>query len=73
MKPPLHFHLPEFQKALLQSGIREQLIEWLTWNDPNGFYTDADTSSEAHPLLTIEGARAIMRRQTEESEALRLP
>ena len=69
MKPPPLFHLPEFQKALLQSGTRDQLIEWLTWNDPNGFYTDADTVSEASPLLTIERARAIMRRQTEESVA----
>lgn len=31
---------------------RDQLIDWLQWNDPNGAYTDEHARHEQHPPLT---------------------
>ena len=35
---------------------RETLIAWLSWNDPNGAYTDEACVREGEPPLTLEGA-----------------
>lgn len=40
----------------LQSFTREQLIEWLCWNDRNGIYSDADCEIEGIDPLTWEEA-----------------
>lgn len=63
MKQPAVYHLREFQVALLQRGTREQLIEWLVWNDPNGTYTDRDSEADDMKPITIDQARGIMRDQ----------
>lgn len=63
VKPPLIFHDKEHQVRLLLNGTREQLIEWLAWNDPNGTYTDKDSVAEGIAVLTLERAREIMRGQ----------
>jgi hypothetical protein len=51
-----------FPQWLLGNGTREQLIAWLVWNDRNGIYTDRDSEAEGYPPLTLETARAAMRR-----------
>ncbi|MCE9555406.1 MAG: hypothetical protein K8T91_18810 [Planctomycetes bacterium] len=63
MKRPLKYQLIYFQWQLLRDGSRDEIIEWLCWNDPNGCYTDKDSSAEGYPPLTRERAQAIMRRQ----------
>jgi hypothetical protein len=35
---------------------REQLIEWLCWNDPNGVYRDEDSIREGMDVLSFEEA-----------------
>lgn len=35
---------------------REQLIEWLCWNDPNGVYRDEDSIREGMEVLSYEEA-----------------
>lgn len=50
----------DIQVFLLERGTREQLIEWLVWNDGNGVYTDEDSIAEGYTPLTLETARATM-------------
>lgn len=50
----------DFQGWLLAHASREQIIEWLVWNDRNGIYTDQDSVLEGYPHLTLEIARAAM-------------
>lgn len=39
---------------------REELIDWLQWNDPNGIYRDIDSLSEFGSILTkAEGVEII--------------
>lgn len=64
-KPPLQFHDPEYQQALLRDGTREQLIAWLLWNDPNGSYVDRDSQADDQPPLTRAEAQSLMRDQIE--------
>jgi hypothetical protein len=40
----------------LQSFTREQLIEWLCWNDRNGIYTDEDCEEEGIDPMSREYA-----------------
>jgi hypothetical protein len=61
----LYLH-PDFQQWLLACGSREQIIEWLVWNDGNGIYTDEDSQLEGYSLLTLETARAAMNRVLEQ-------
>jgi hypothetical protein len=35
---------------------REELIDWLCWNDPNGIYTDEDSIREGIDVLSFEQA-----------------
>ena len=42
------------------SRTREQLIDWLLWNDPHGVYTDSDCQNEDYPILTLESARLLV-------------
>ena len=51
----------EIQDWLLEHGTREQIIDWLVWNDGNGIYTDEDSTAEGYTPLTLETARATMR------------
>ncbi len=50
----------EFQRWLLAEGSREEIIEWLVWNDGNGVYTDEDSVAEGYEPLTLEHARNLM-------------
>jgi hypothetical protein len=38
---------------------REQCVEFLVWNDPNGIYSDEDCQCEETPPLTQELARLL--------------
>jgi hypothetical protein len=51
---------PVIQQAILSHGTRDEVIQWLTWNDRNGTYTDADSNVESIPPLTLETAREVM-------------
>jgi hypothetical protein len=42
------------------SRTREQLIDWLLWNDPHGVYTDSDCQAEDYPPITLEIARMLV-------------
>ena len=59
---------PEIQDWILQNGSREQIIEWLVWNDANGVYTDEDSNAEGWLPMTLESARETMARAMAESE-----
>lgn len=42
--------------SLSDESTREQLIAWLSWNDPNGSYTDEALAVEDYEPMTTEGA-----------------
>lgn len=47
---------------------REELIDWLCWNDPNGIYRDEDSLNELGNVMTVEEGREIMIRQLSEAQ-----
>ena len=65
MKPPFKFHLQAYQQQLLQTGTRDEIIAWLIWNDPNGYYSDADSAAADRASLKLDQARDILRSQVE--------
>lgn len=69
MRPFADYHNPEVQSRLLESGSREEIIRWLVWNDANGVWTDEDSEAEGWSPITLEAARAAMRRALAESHA----
>ena len=48
---------------ILENGTRNDVINWLCWNDRNGCYRDDDAIAEGQDPLTLEQAREIMRGQ----------
>ena len=42
--------------VLTADSPREDVIGWLTWNDPNGLYTDDALRAEDEDPLTLDGA-----------------
>lgn len=53
------------QTNILTNGTREQVLEWLQWNDANGVYTDEASEAEGLEPLTLDDARNYMRAQME--------
>ena len=51
------------QLDILENGTRNDVINWLCWNDRNGCYRDDDAIAEGYDPLTLEQAREIMRGQ----------
>ena len=49
----------EIQRWLLAEGSREEIIEWLVWNDGNGVHTGEDSAAEGYEPLTLGNARKI--------------
>ncbi|TXE08662.1 hypothetical protein ES711_09195 [Gelidibacter salicanalis] len=47
----------------LNSWSREDLIEWLVWNDRNGVYRDEESLSEMGNILEKDEAISIITRQ----------
>ena len=58
-------HDPFMQLDILESGSRDDIIDWLVWNDSNGVYIDSDCDAEGMPRLTLETAREVMRQSIE--------
>jgi hypothetical protein len=52
----------ELKEEVLQL-TRENIINWLSWNDRNGIYHDKDSLSELGNIMTINEGREIMIRQ----------
>jgi hypothetical protein len=66
-----HYKLMELRGDKLQlelsSWSREDLIEWLCWNDRNGVYRDELSLQEFDNILSKEEAIEIITRQITES------
>jgi hypothetical protein len=52
---------------LLNALTREDIIEWLMWNDPNGIYSDEQSMKELGNIMSREEGLEIMLRQAEEN------
>lgn len=61
------FASPKTQQSILLDGTRTDIIQWLTWNDPNGVWSDADSAAEGWKPITLEQARASMRKAIDDS------
>ena len=60
--------LPEEKLLLLINSMsREDLIEWLSWNDPNGIYSDSQSMKEFGRVMSRDEGMEILLRQCEES------
>ena len=66
-----YYKLMELSGDTLQSELnswsREDLIEWLSWNDRNGVYKDEDSLREFDNILSKEEAIEIITRQITEA------
>jgi hypothetical protein len=66
-----YYKLMELSGDALQSELnswsREDLIEWLSWNDRNGVYKDEDSLREFDSILDKEEAIEIITRQIAEA------
>jgi hypothetical protein len=66
-----YYKLMELSGDALQSELnslsREDLIEWLSWNDRNGVYKDEDSLKEFDNVLGKEEAIEIITRQITEA------
>lgn len=60
-----YYPTQEIQDWLVMHGSREQIIDWLVWNDGNGVYTDEDSEAEGYEPLTLDHARSAMRKVLE--------
>jgi hypothetical protein len=54
-------------KSELISWTRDELIEWLCWNDRNGVYRDAESIQEFGNTVNKEEAIEIITRQITEA------
>ncbi|MES2275436.1 MAG: hypothetical protein V4592_05410 [Bacteroidota bacterium] len=55
---------------LLNSLTREDIAEWLMWNDPNGIYSDDQSLKELGNIMSREEGLEIMQRQVEENRII---
>ena len=66
-----YYKLMELSGENLQTELitwsREDLIEWLSWNDRNGVYKDEDSLREFDNILSKEEAIVIITRQITEA------
>ena len=53
----------------LKNWSRNDLIEWLTWNDPNGIYNDEQSMDELGNVMTYEEGVEIMINQIIQNNA----
>jgi hypothetical protein len=49
--------------AFLKHTSREEIIDWLQWNDPDGTYNDQDSMREFDNILAKEEGIEIIKRQ----------
>ena len=53
--------------TLINGMSRQDIIEWLSWNDPNGIYHDEQSLKELGNIMTHEEGLEILLRQVEEN------
>jgi hypothetical protein len=53
--------------TLVNGMSRNDIIEWLSWNDPNGIYNDEQSLKELGNVMTKEEGMEIFLRQVEEN------
>lgn len=56
---------------LTHSMSREDLIEWLSWNDPNGIYRDDQSLKELGNIMSREEGIEILLKQCGENRILK--
>jgi hypothetical protein len=60
--------IPEQHLIMLVNVMsREDMIEWLSWNDPNGIYQDEQSLKELGNVMSREEGLEILLRQVEEN------
>lgn len=60
--------LSEERLLILVNGMsRNDIIEWLSWNDPNGIYNDEQSLKELGNVMTKKEGIEILLRQVEEN------
>ena len=60
--------MPEHRLIILLNIMsRHDIIEWLSWNDPNGIYTDELSIKEFGNTMSREEGMEILIRQIEEN------
>lgn len=65
--------IAEPELILLINGLsREDIIEWLMWNDPNGIYSDEQSFKELGNIMSREESIEILLRQAEENKIILL-
>lgn len=53
----------------LKNWCREDLIQWLCWNDKNGIYRDKESIDEIGEVLTYQEGVEIMIKQITENQS----
>ena len=65
--------ISEGQLMMLVNGLtREDIIEWLIWNDPNGIYSDEQSFKEFGNIMSKEEGLEIFHRQVEENRIVKI-
>lgn len=57
---------------LLNALNRQNMIEWLMWNDPNGIYDDGQSLKEFGNTMSREQGLEILLRQAEENRVIKI-
>lgn len=52
----------------LKNWSRQDLINWLSWNDPNGIYRDDESFAELGCIMTYEEGVEIMVKQAQQGK-----
>ncbi len=61
--------ISEDKLIVLSNGMsRQDIIDWLAWNDRNGIYRDEDSIKELGNIMSREEGIEIMIRQITQSE-----
>ncbi|TSD67632.1 hypothetical protein FFF34_009670 [Inquilinus sp. KBS0705] len=59
--------------VLLLNGLsREDMIEWLMWNDPNGVYGDDQSMKEFGNVMSKDEGMEIILRQAEDNRVVKI-
>jgi hypothetical protein len=63
--------LPDEKLVILVNGMnREDIIEWLAWNDPNGIYRDEQSYKELGNIMSRSEGLEILLRQIGENRVI---
>ena len=62
----------ELQEAIAKLS-RQDIIDWLQWNDRDGIYTDEQSLKEPGNIMSREEGVEIMTRMIEEAQQLSMP